>query len=128
MSEPRYEVVFMRGHSEVDVPFQDKTLAEAQDIARTLNDGLQSRARALGFSYAVRPQKPVEIMTCPNCGCSDKIFKDETEKNLYWCRGCGYGGGKSTFQKHEEGAEHDATDDMQGYEESRRDYLPEPEW
>ena len=89
MSGLQYEVVFMAGQNEVAVPFQDKTLAEAQEIAKTLNDGLQSKARAMGFSYAVRPQK-------------SRLNND--------------------------GREHDVTDDIPSFEESRYDYLPEPEW
>jgi hypothetical protein len=88
MSGSRYEVIFMRGQSEVDVPFQDKSRKEAAELTYTLNCGLQDKARVLGFHYEMRLQK----------------------------------------SRVDDGREHDATDDLPGYEESRPDYLPEPEF
>lgn len=52
----KFEVVFLKGRELQSIAFSDKTEEEAHKIADVLNDGLQDKAKDMGFRYEVREQ------------------------------------------------------------------------
>lgn len=53
----KFEVVFLKGRELQSIAFSDQTEKEARKIADTLNDGLQDKAKDMGFRYEARPQE-----------------------------------------------------------------------